>query len=364
MQKVFFLVFVVVSAGSAFAADSRRGLQILQQQRCFLCHSTDHKGTAANLMERMGRAETPSEIAGEMWNHAPVMWSAWTAKGAQAPPLTEADAEDLFAYLFAARYFEHLGEADRGKKLFDEKCRDCHSLHGRPRVGKPVSQWRPITDAFVLIQTMWNHTDEAKRTLEAKGLKWPTLTGQEVTDLVIYFQNVTGKGKTPILFSLPTQNGEALFREKGCETCHQGSQVLKRELCRCTEADVAARLWNHASDIQNPPQFTIEEMRSFVNWVWATEFLKGEGDANKGREKFMDKGCAECHDGSATSAPTLEARSKPYSSPSMVGALWQHRSMLDQMEKKHIPWPHFGPTDLEDITAYLNSFLKPSTQPK
>ena len=53
-----------------------------------------------------------------MWNHAPTMWAAMRAREIQAGDSNPQSAADLFAYFYAARFFEKPGDAGRGKALF------------------------------------------------------------------------------------------------------------------------------------------------------------------------------------------------------------------------------------------------------
>ena len=40
----------------------------------------------------------------------------------------------------------------------------------------------------------------------------------------------------------------------------------------------------------------------------------------------------------------------------MISVLWQHGpAMLQEMQKKNVPWPRFTPSELSDLTAYLNA---------
>ena len=71
-------------------------------------------GTAPDLGQRTGGSYTPSLMAARMWDHAPEMWSAMKEQGVARPELTEQDAIDLFAYFYAARYFDPRGDAARG----------------------------------------------------------------------------------------------------------------------------------------------------------------------------------------------------------------------------------------------------------
>ena len=57
------------------------------------------------------------------------MWEAMQTKGIGARLLSEQEVADLFAYFFAARYFERAGDSGRGRRVFQSKqCGQCHGL--------------------------------------------------------------------------------------------------------------------------------------------------------------------------------------------------------------------------------------------
>ena len=109
------------------------------------CHVLKGVGPrkAPDLGRRLDRDYTPVGIAARMWSHAPVMWAAMAKDNVPIPPVSTDQAADLFAYFYAARYFEKLGDAERGKRLFQEKrCTECHSLTALGGgVGPPVEKW-------------------------------------------------------------------------------------------------------------------------------------------------------------------------------------------------------------------------------
>ena len=144
---------------------------------CTSCHSVAGRGgtSAPDLGRRFDRDYTPAGIASLMWDHAPAMWSAMAKQGVPVPRLTDSDAADLFAYFYAAHFFEKPGEAERGKALFAAKhCADCHALTaGAASVGPPVSEWRALDRSAVLIAQMFDHAAQMNTAMRARNLAWP-----------------------------------------------------------------------------------------------------------------------------------------------------------------------------------------------
>jgi cytochrome c551/c552 len=343
-------------------ADARRGGDFFRTQGCENCHAVKGNGAAnaPDLGRRLDRDYTPSGIAARMWSHAPVMWAAMAKQNISQPQLSTGQAADLFAYFYAARYFERPGEAERGKRLFQEKrCIECHSVNGSGGgVGPSVEKWESLQGPILLITQMWNHQGQMHNAMAARGVTWPQLTSQDLTDMLVYLQNLPQTRGTELLMELPSAgDGAALFREKGCIGCHVGKLALENRLADSTLTDIAASMWNHAPEMRQPsPLLTNSEMRQLVSFVWAKQFYGVRGDAAKGRKAFEAKKCGFCHDDPASGTPALAKPAEPYTAITMVRVLWAHGpAMLRKMQEKHVAWPQLSQNEMANITAYLNS---------
>jgi hypothetical protein len=63
----------------------------------------------------------------------------------------------------------------------------------------------------------------------------------------VYVQNLPQTRGRVAEFSLgPAGNGEALFKEKGCGTCHTGSLAIEKHPTNGTLTDFAVSMWEHA----------------------------------------------------------------------------------------------------------------------
>lgn len=101
-------------------ADSDRGAGLFVTLSCIQCHSVNGVGgkAAPDLGRLVDREFTPATT---MWNHAPTMWAAMRERNIQAGDLDEQAAADLFAFFYAAHFFDRPGDAARGKRLFTSK---------------------------------------------------------------------------------------------------------------------------------------------------------------------------------------------------------------------------------------------------
>jgi cytochrome c551/c552 len=299
-------------------------------------------------------------MASLMWNHAPDMWAAMKKQGVTKGTLTPESAADLFAYFVSARYFERPGDAGRGKALFASKrCTACHGITSSPDpAAPPVAKWESLADPVVLAQQMWNHGARMKEALEKKKISRPSLTGQELTDMLVYLQNLpeTKHLASNFLFP-PSDSGEKLFESKGCAGCHTGKLALESRLRNQTLTQIAADMWDHQPSMKNPPPaLSQEEMRQIIGYIWARQYFQGNGSAERGKTAFTEKNCANCHNDPSSGAPKLGKGKNGYSAITMVSALWEHGPrMLDMVKSRNLPWPRFTAQQMSDLIAYLNS---------
>ena len=354
------LVIWSAQAAGVVPGDARRGEQLFTSEQCIQCHSVKGKGgtLAPDLARRVDRDYTPSVMASLMWNHAPDMWAAMEKQGLKKGSMTPEKAADLFAYFVSARYFEKPGDAARGKLAFDaHKCSGCHGITSSSVVGAPpVVKWESLADPVILAQQMWNHGPKMRAEFAKKKLTWGKLTGQELTDMLVYLQNLPETRGLAKNFSFEASDaGEKLFAAKGCAECHVGKRALEVLLKNQTLTEIAVDMWNHQPSMKNPPPvFEKDEMAQIISYLWAKQYFKGNGNAGRGKSVFTAKNCASCHEGGA--APKLAKGKDAYSDITMVAALWDHGpQMLASMKAKNVAWPRFTAREMADVVAYLNS---------
>ncbi|HET8546850.1 MAG TPA: c-type cytochrome [Bryobacteraceae bacterium] len=365
-RVVLVSAFVTGLAVTAVAGDSRiasadagRGERLFTTHSCVRCHSINGKGGTAgpDLGKRIGRDYTPATLAAVMWNHAPAMWSAMQRENLPVKPLTRQEAADLFAYFYSVRFFDRPADAARGRRVYEEKrCAECHGAPGSAGA-KPVTQWESMGDPIELAAAMWAHSANMRQAFTARGIRWPELTGQDISDILIYARNLPATRSKPVTFRTSGENGEALFKSKGCVGCHVGKLALGPRLQGRTLNDIAATMWSHAPKMgEHPPALSPAEMSSIVTWLWTEQVLEASGNASAGKRVFAEKRCTGCHGDASSGAPSLAGQKGSFSAVSMVSALWQHGpQMLDRMKQKGIEWPRFSAPQMSNLIAYLNS---------
>jgi mono/diheme cytochrome c family protein len=378
-------LLLAVCSGTATAksipGDARRGSELIRSLGCIGCHKmgADGGSTAPDLGRARGRNHTPSSMASAMWNHAPSMWASMDLKGAKPPSVTEDQAGDLFAYFQSIRYFDKPGDAARGARVFTAShCSECHARSTPVAGGGPsISNWKAAGSPLVFAQQMWNHAPQMQAAMSAKKIKWVRLTGDELTDLLVYVQSLPETRGLIREFTLTSRGlGESLFKEKGCFTCHQGKMALDKRMASATVTDFSVAMWNHAplmaahsmKNGQSLPRLEAQEMQEIVSYLWDTTVFAEQGNAGRGEKAFAKKQCTACHNQSGGGAPDLKQwlsnRTDPLRPFSIMSVLWQHGpQMLQGMKAKQVPWPLFTQPEMTDLIAYLNS-LRPKAAPR
>jgi len=85
-----------------------------------------------------------------------------------------------------------------------------------------------------------------RKTSTRAGSNGLRLTSQDLTDLVIYLQGQSQpRGISERLEISSGDEGESLFRSKGCEGCHTEIPALTERLNGKTLTDIAAAMCNH-----------------------------------------------------------------------------------------------------------------------
>ena len=128
MLRFLTIVSLAVAAGSGLPAqittgDAARGEQLVRDRGCTNCHKLNGTGgnKASDLATRRSRDFTPAGLAGVLWSHPPAAWAPAGAQTQAVSALTSQQGSDLFAFFASRRYFDPLGDAKQGRKVFTGK---------------------------------------------------------------------------------------------------------------------------------------------------------------------------------------------------------------------------------------------------
>ena len=150
---------------------------------CSACHRS---GSA--LASRI-KGQTLTEIAAEMWNHAPRM----AASGAKFVKLEPGEMRELLSYLWSEQFFEDSGNPSAGRRVFATK--HCASCHDNPSTGAPRLAGRSFS-GVTMVSALWHHGPRMLDQMRTKGIAWPRFEGAQMSDLIAFLNSAKGpRGK-------------------------------------------------------------------------------------------------------------------------------------------------------------------------
>jgi cytochrome c len=238
----------------------QNGKVLMAAKHCSKCHPAVKVGAKGDLA-RWGMYINPILWAQMMWNHAPQMEQEMRKRGLSRVEFKGNEMVDLIAYIRSLsseteKVYLSPGDLQSGKKLFSQKgCILCHSPRGELDLSKKKDFPRTLAQ---LAGMMWNHSPKMWKGIEEKRMERPTLSPQEMTDLVAYLFSTQ-------YFDEPgnPEEGKNIFVKKQCILCHSKStkmpnlSALKGQISPIL---MAQTMWNHGPEM-------LEKMRKAkVSW--------------------------------------------------------------------------------------------------
>jgi cytochrome c len=223
---------------------------------------------------------------------------------------------------------------------------------------------------------MWNHGPAMAETMKARGITRPTLEGKELLDIIAYV-NTTARdagGETVQVVPGTPANGEKLFGERRCATCHavagKGGRVgpdLGRAGQHVSLTQFSARMWNHGPKMWaamkdrgvGVPTLSGQDTADILAYLYVSHYFDQTASARRGAQALQDKGCTACHsvNGKGGKVAADLATSSVIGSPgSLIAGMWNHGALMEtSTQRQGVSWPLLQGRDLADIAAYLNS---------
>lgn len=163
-----------LGAGFEISA-GQNGEALFQSKGCAACH------TGVLALESRLKGETLTEIAVDMWNHAPTMRK-------QAVSLDTGEMRSLLSYLWAQEFFQDSGNASAGRKVFTAK--HCSMCHGNSASGAPKLPARGESfDGATMVSALWAHGPRMLQQMQSKGIMWPRFQANEMSNLIAYLNS-------------------------------------------------------------------------------------------------------------------------------------------------------------------------------
>jgi mono/diheme cytochrome c family protein len=360
--------------------DPRIGSQIFQQKECGQCHAVLGVGPriGPDLGLQGAAGSNMSDLAMQMWNHAPRMWEQIKRSGVPYPQFTAEDMANLFAYLYVTCYDDESGNASRGEVLFTKKdCIRCHSIGGvGGHIGPDLRDIGSVVTPIFWAQAMWNHAPAMESHMHALNIPWPQFEGEEMNDLLAYVRQVRGGSEmeSELLPANPNR-GWDLFRKKGCIACHAirgsggkvGPDLGSGPALPRTLTQVAGEMWNHSPQMWaamkakgiERPTFEGQEMADIIAFLYSVRYSDLGGSPVIGQELFSERKCSQCHGSDARGGsvgPDLRTGRRLLTPVSLALALWSHGPrMYAKARGLGLGWPTLNKGDLNHLLAFLNS---------
>jgi mono/diheme cytochrome c family protein len=270
------------------------GARVYAAKGCGKCHAVHGYGGAGG--PDLGRVESGKsffDVGAAMWNHLPRMGDRMREAGVDRGRLSALEASNLLAFLFTVQYFDESGDARRGETLFAAKrCVSCHAVGGRGGlVGPELDALKRANSPVLVAAAMWNHAPQMNEAFAQTGIARPTLSGQEMLDLIAYVVAAGGsdRGETRQVIPGTPDRGRALFTEKKCAACHavggKGPRVapdLGRAGHHISLTEFAARMWNHAPAMTakmkelkiEAPKLSGQEMADVLSYLYTSRYFE------------------------------------------------------------------------------------------
>jgi len=385
---LLFLIVLALSQEELLPEDPLEGARIFEQKGCVKCHALgDEGGQIGPNLGKIYLKGSLYDIAGILWNHAPIMSERMSELKIQRPQFTPQEMSTLIAFLSAYQYYlaqlGKPGDPVTGERLFREKsCIECHSFEEAwEKPGPSLKYYKNRYSLIGLAQVMWNHGPEMEQTMARLKIKRPKFQGDEMIDLLAFLQTGGRNSKQEKRYLEPgsPNRGKKLFVDKGCLKCHsirgQGERIGP-DLGKATSdqgrsmPELAGQLWNHGPAMWKKMQekgakfikFSEGEMADLVAYLYLVNYFDKASAPERGKKLFIEKGCIHCHSLSGkggSAGPDLAIVPELLSAAHVATQMWNHAPAMEEAAKtQKIPWPRFEPGEMVDILEYLASFNK------
>jgi mono/diheme cytochrome c family protein len=153
------------------------GHRIFESKGCVNCH------VGKLALEHRLRNMTLTDIAVDMWNHAPRM-------AQQVPTLTADEMRQLLSFLWMRQFVAAEGNLADGKRVFAERrCSECHygGTNGAPQLSGQARRYSEVS----VISAIWGHGPQMLNRMKQAKIPWPQFANpQELVDLLAYLNSI------------------------------------------------------------------------------------------------------------------------------------------------------------------------------
>jgi mono/diheme cytochrome c family protein len=158
-----------------------RGKRLFAARGCAGCHGA--KGSSGPVLVPRGPRASVTALPAILWNHRLVVRRVALSR------VSGQDMADITSHLHASYYFDPFqGDVRRGRRhLTDKGCLKCHALHGTGATAAPdFSRSNVVSSKLGQLTSMWNHGRYMETEARRRGITWPKLTAEELSDITAY----------------------------------------------------------------------------------------------------------------------------------------------------------------------------------
>ena len=255
---------------------------------------------------------TPTVMASLMWNHAPDMWAAMKKQGIAKGQHDAGVGGRPVRLLRLGALLRKAGRCrPRQAGIRRAKhCAECHGITTSIAAGAPpVAKWESLADPDGS-----GAADVEPRPQDARGVRpEEACSGRRSPDrnsptCWCTCRTCRRPKRWRSNFQFPPSDSRrgAVPIEGLRRIATPGSWRWRCCLRNQTLTDIAVDMWNHQPSMkQPPPTFSPEEMRQIIGYIWARQYFRGDGNADRGKKVFAEKNCATCHNDPSSGAPKL-----------------------------------------------------------
>ncbi|OGD21024.1 MAG: hypothetical protein A2W03_10075 [Candidatus Aminicenantes bacterium RBG_16_63_16] len=350
-----------------FIENPLAGSRVFSEKRCLECHVVRGIGEAFGPdLTQIGQKMDFFELAGALWSHSPRMIEVMMGKNIPRPILSPSEIEELFSFLYFLGSFEESGDHNKGDEIFSRKgCRQCHSL-GKTK-NDPLDKVGRYVSPIYIATELWNHSPTI-----SPSMRSPSFAPMEMSHLLAYIRAESWNPSGEVLYLQPgnPRQGQEVFREKHCSVCHgEAGQGLKQSHLRKGLTEIVGLMWNHSYKMWEEmkrrglkiPRFTTEEMADLVTFLYFLPLYGERGDAKKGEQAFISKGCASCHiqDATEKNKGIDLGEASHLTIFELVSAAWNHVPEMERMTTElGLLWPRFEKDELKNLLSYIQSLKR------
>ncbi len=163
------------------------------------------------------------------------------------------------------------------------------------------------------------------------------------------------------------KRGGKIFVDSRCASCHLVRGVGGRMgpalgVTPVTPNAMAGAMWTHAAGMWEAfnkagiprPLVSEQEAADLYVFIMAAPLAEQKGDPSRGRDVYVAKLCASCHD-QYSGARRLEGVAGRVNAFWMMAAMWRHgEGMLSRLVAENKKWQTFTGREMADLIAYLN----------